>query len=403
VTDLDKRALNIADLRRLARRRLPRGLFDFIDRGCEDEVALRNNREALTRIKLRPRVFVDVSARSLEMTLFGRWQSMPLVIAPTGPTGFLWHRGEIALARAAARAGIPFTLASPATTAMEEVIGAGGGRQWFQLYMWRDRDLSYRIVERAKAAGFEGLVVTVDAMIAAKREFHARSGFTIPFTFNARNMIDLAARPRWLFGVAGQYWMRGGLPRPRNYGVDPSTPAPRRPLGQSIDKNESLNWDDLRILREKWPRTLIVKGILHAEDARMAADCGADGVVVSNHGGLVCDSALASVDALPAVVDAVGDRVTVLVDSGFRRGSDVVKALALGAKAVMIGRATLYGTAAGGEAGATRALAILREEMDRTLAMLGCAGIRDLRRGHVVLPGAGTTLDPCRLQRTDDD
>ena len=386
VNDISRKALNISDLREQASRRLPRGVFEFIDRGCEDDVAIRNNRSALERIKLRPRVLVDVSARSQATVLFGQPQSMPLVIAPTGPTGLMWYRGEVELARAAAKAGIPFTLASPATTAMEHVIGEAGGRQWFQLYMWRDREMSYKIVKRAEIAGFEALVVTVDSIVPTNREFQARSGFTIPFTPNARSLFDLASHPRWLLRVAGAYWLRGGLPQPRNYTVDQDSKVTARPLGQSIDKNQSLTWNDLRTLRDKWPRTLIVKGIMHPQDAIAAADCGADGVVVSNHGGISCDSAMAPIEALPPIVAAVGERLTVLIDSGFRRGSDIVKALALGAKAVQTGRATLYGTAVAGEAGATRAIEILREEIHRTLAVLGCSSIVDLGRDHVVLP-----------------
>ncbi len=386
MTDPTSSALNIADLRALARKRLPRGLFDFIDRGAEDDVALANNRAALARIKLRPRILVDVSRRSQATSLFGKQHGMPLAIAPTGPTGMMWYRGEVALARAAARAGIPFTLASPATTAMEEVMAEAGGTQWFQLYMWKDREKSYRILERAKAAGFEALVVTVDAIVAPNREFHARSGFTLPMRLNARNLFDLATHPRWLFGVAGKYWAKGGMPRPRNYNTGKGEPVVVRRIGQTIDKNESLTFDDLRILRDKWPRTLIVKGILHPSDAVAAADCGADGIVVSNHGGMSCDAAAAPIEALPAIADAVGGRLTILIDSGFRRGSDVVKALALGAHAVLSGRSTLYGLAAGGSEGALRAIEILRAEIDRTLASIGCASLADLTRDHVLLP-----------------
>lgn len=392
--DLRKSALNIFELRDLARRRLPRGVFEFIDRGCEDDVAIRHNRAAIERIKFRPRVLVDVSQRSQATTLFGHPQSMPVAIAPTGPAGLMWYRGEIELARAAAKAGIPFTLASPATTAMEEVVAAGGGRQWFQLYMWRDREMSYRIVERAKAAGFEALVLTVDSIVGANREYHVRNGITIPPTLNMRNVADLVSHPRWLLGVVGAYWIRSGMPRPQNYSAERSAAAPVRPLGRSIDKNESLTWDDLRILREKWPRTLIVKGIMNPQDAVAAADCGADGIVVSNHGGIACDGAMAPIEALPAVADAVGSRVTVLIDSGFRRGSDIVKALALGAKTVLTGRATLYGVAAAGEAGASRALEILHEEIHRTLAALGCRSLADLRRDHVILPPQGEPAGP---------
>ncbi len=379
-------ALNIFDLRSLARRRLPAGVFEFIDRGCEDDVALRHNRAALEHIKLRPRALVDISQRSQDITLFGKQQKMPLVIAPTGPTGLMWYRGEVELARAAAKAGIPFTLASPATTAMEEVKAQGGGTQWYQLYVWRDMDKTLAIVERAKAAGFEALVLTVDSIVPTNREFQARSGFTMPFTPNLKSIVDLAMHPRWLFGVAGAYWLHGGLPQPRNYGPAQSNRVETRPLGQTIDKSTEMTWDTVRLLRDRWPRKLIVKGILDPRDAITAADCGADGIVVSNHGGITCDSAMAPIDALAPIAEAVGKRLTVLVDSGFRRGSDIVKALALGAHAVQIGRATLYGTAAAGEAGATRAIEILRSEIHRLLAVLGCRSVAELNRDHVILP-----------------
>jgi isopentenyl diphosphate isomerase/L-lactate dehydrogenase-like FMN-dependent dehydrogenase len=386
MTNIRAAALNIFDMRELARQRLPAGVFEFIDRGCEDDVAIRHNRAALERIKLRPRVLVDVSARSQAITLFGKPQKMPLVIAPTGPTGLMWYRGEVELARAATKAGIPFTLASPATAAMEDVKAEGGGTQWFQLYVWRDMEKSLAIVERAKAAGFEALVLTVDSIVPTNREFQARSGFTMPFTLNVKSIVDLATHPRWLFGVAGAYWIRGGLPQPRNYSRVQSAKVEARPLGQTIDKSTTMTWNTVRMLRDRWPRKLIVKGILDPRDAVMAADCGADGIVVSNHGGITCDSAIAPIDALAPIADEVGKRLTVLVDSGFRRGSDIVKALALGAQAVQIGRATLYGTATAGEAGASRAIDILRDEINRVLAVLGCARVNDLNRDHVILP-----------------
>jgi isopentenyl diphosphate isomerase/L-lactate dehydrogenase-like FMN-dependent dehydrogenase len=387
MTDLSRSALNIFDLRDMARCRLPKGLFDFIDHGCEDDIALRNNRAALERIKLRTRVLNDISGRSLETTLFGQPQKLPIAIGPTGPAGLMCYRGEITIARAAAKAGIPFTLASSSTTAMETVVRDGGGRQWFQLYMWRDRERSYRIVERAKAAGFEALVVTVDSVVPMKREADVRNDFTIPVSLTPRNVVDLLRHPRWLAGVVGRHWLTTGMLKPENFMEDdPNAKAVARPIGSPIDKNDSLTWEDLRILRDKWPRKLIVKGILNVPDAVSAADYGADGIVVSNHGGVVCDSALAPIDALEPIVGAVGSRLTVLVDSGYRRGSDIIKALALGAKGVLIGRATLYGAAAAGEAGADRAIDILRDEMQRTLAVLGCTRIGELRRDHVVLP-----------------
>ena len=381
-------AYNIFDLREIARRRLPKGIFEFVDRGSEDEVALRNNRATFERIKLRPRTLVDVSGRSQRITLFGQEHKMPIAIAPTGTAGLMWHEGEIALARAAAAAGIPFTLATGSMTAMEKVAAQAGGRLWFQLYMWPDRGLSHQLVERARAAGFEALVVTVDGAVSGNREYNLRNGFTIPFSFTRRNVTDVLMHPDWLLGVLARYLLTTGMPRYENYPSELKHKITARPMGRSMLRNDSLNWEDLRILRQMWPHTLIVKGILHPQDAMLAADCGADAVVVSNHGGRNLDSSMAPIEALPEVVDAVGKRITVIVDSGFRRGSDVIKALALGAKAVLVGRSTLYGTAAGGEVGAARAIEIFREEIDRVLALLGCPSIAALNREYLVLPAA---------------
>jgi len=378
MADQDLGAYNIADLREMALRRVPKGMFEFVDRGTEDEVALRNNRAAFERIKLRPRTLVDVSGRSQEVTLFGNKQKMPIAIAPTGTAGLMWYEGEIALARAAAEAGIPFTLATGSMTAMEKVADQAGGRLWFQLYLWPDRSLSHKLVERAKAAGYEALVVTVDGAVSGNREYNLRNGFTIPFTFTARNVTDVLMHPRWMFGVLGRYLATTGMPRYENYPSELKNKITARPMGRSMLKSDSLNWDDLRMLRKMWPHTLMVKGILHPQDAILAADCGADAVIVSNHGGRNLDSSMAPIEVLPGVVDAVGKRTTVIVDSGFRRGSDVVKALALGANAVLIGRATLYGTAAGGKTGAARAIAIFREEIDRVMALIGCRSVAEL-------------------------
>ncbi len=373
------RAYNIADLRDIARRRLPKGLFEFVDRGTEDEVSLRNNRAVFERIRFQPRTLVDVSGRSQEITLFGQKQKMPLVIAPTGTAGLMWYHGEIELARAAAEAGVPFTLATGSTTAMEKVAEAVAGIPlWFQLYMWPDRSLSHQLVERARAAGFKALVVTVDGVAAGNREYNLRNGFTIPFSFTRRNITDVLMHPRWLAGVLAKYVLTTGVPRYENYPSEIKYRVTARPMGRSQMRNDSLHWDDLRDLRRMWPHILIVKGILHPQDAILAADCGADGVVVSNHGGRNLDGALSPIEVLPEIVDAVGKRLTVLVDSGFRRGSDVVKALAMGAHAVQIGRSTLYGVASGGEAGARRALTIFREEIDRVMALIGARGIADL-------------------------
>jgi isopentenyl diphosphate isomerase/L-lactate dehydrogenase-like FMN-dependent dehydrogenase len=376
-------AYDIADLRELARRRLPKGIFEFFDRGNGDEVAVANNRAAFERIKLNPHMLVDTSSRSQAITLFGKAQQMPIVIAPTGSAGLAWYEGEIALARAAKSAGIPFTVATGSMTALERVAAEAGGNLWFQVYMWPDRSLSHGLIERANAAGYEGLVVTVDTPVPPGREYNLRNGMTVPFRFTRRNVTDVLLHPRWLTGVLLRYLLTTGMPRYENYPTEMKARITALPMGRSMMVTDSLTWDDLRTLRKLWPHALMVKGILRAEDARLAADCGVDGIIVSNHGGRAVDSTRAPIEILPEVVAAVGNRVTVLVDSGFRRGADVVKALALGATAVLIGRATLHGTAVAGEAGAARAIEIYRDEIDRLLAMIGCPGLAALDASYL--------------------
>jgi isopentenyl diphosphate isomerase/L-lactate dehydrogenase-like FMN-dependent dehydrogenase len=387
VADNTLAAYNIADLREMARRRLPKGMFEFVDRGTEDEVALANNRAAFERIRLKPRTLVDVSGRNQEITLFGKKSALPIVVGPTGTAGLLWYQGEIGLARAAAAAGIPFTVAINSMTAMETIAEQAGGRLWFQLYMWSERALSHQIVARAKAAGFEALIVTVDGAVGANREYGHRNGFEMPFRFNRRNVAGVLARPGWLFSVLLRYALTSGIPRFENYPPEIMDKLTARTLKRSFLKNDSLNWDDIRALRRLWPGVLMVKGILHPQDAALAADCGADAVIVSNHGGRMLDGSPAPIEVLPEILDAAGKRLTVMVDSGVRRGSDVVKALALGAQAVLVGRATLYGTAAAGEAGAARAIAILREETDRVMALLGACNVAALNREFLHFSG----------------
>jgi (S)-mandelate dehydrogenase len=377
-------AYDIADLRERARRRLPKGVFEFMDRGNGDEVALFENRAAFERYKFAPHALVDTSRRSQSVTLFGVEHRMPIAIAPTGSAGLNWYEGELALARAAAAAGIPFTLATGSMTAMETVAERAGGTLWFQVYMWPDRSLSHGLIERAKAAGFQALVVTVDTPVPPGREYNLRNGMTVPFRFTRRNVADVLAHPRWLGSVLLRYLLTTGMPRYENYPRAMQTRITAAPMGRSMLVTDSLTWDDLRALRRLWPHALIVKGILRPEDAVAAADCGADGVIVSNHGGRAVDSTPAPIDVLPRVVDAAGTRLTVMVDSGFRRGADVVKALALGARAVLIGRATLYGTAVAGEAGAARAIGIYRDEIDRILALIGCPGVGQLDRRYLL-------------------
>ena len=373
-----KQAHNLHDLQALARARLPRGVFEFIDRGVEDEVALQENRLAFQRIKLAPHVLVDVSGRSAACTLFGQPCAMPVAIAPTGAAGLVWYQGELELARAAAAAGVPFTVATNAMTSMETIADQAGGRLWFQLNMFPDRRIAHAMVERAARLGFEALVLTADCSVVPNREYNARNGFALPFRIGPRATLDVLRHPRWLTSVLLRYLLGPGMPRFENY-----PPALRGRVtgfatGQSAGRCEDLSWDDLRRLRELWPRKLIVKGILRPEDAVRCVDLGADAIVVSNHGGRTVDSTPAPIERLPLVAQAVAGRATVLVDGGIRRGSDVLKARALGADAVLVGRPTLYGAAVAGAEGVAHVLALLRTEIERELGLNGLRHIDEV-------------------------
>lgn len=384
--------LNIQDLRKLAQRRLPRGLFEFVDRGTEDEVALENNRAAFDRIKLKSRGLVDVAGRSQAIELFGQTHDMPIVIAPTGAAGLLSYRGEVAVAKAAAAANIPFTLSTASITAMETVAAAAGGRLWFQLYMWPDQNMSYRLVDRAWDAGFATLMITIDTVASPNREYNLRNGFGFPFRFNRRNTVDVLRHPGWLLSVITRHLIKDGAPTFENYPEEiKHALLSRAGKDAATLKNESMTWDDLARLRDHWRGHFLVKGIMTVEDARAAVAAGADGIVVSNHGGRNFDSAPAPIEMLPHIVDAVGADTAVLVDSGFTRGSHIIKALALGARAVLVGRGPLYGVAAGGEAGVHRALTIYRQEIDRVLAYMGHTRADAVSRHDIarIPPGPG--------------
>ena len=396
------RCFNLADVRECARGRLPRGIFEFIDRGTEDDEAVAHNREAFRRVKLRTNVLVDVSARSAETRLFNRTQAMPLAIAPTGAAGLVWCEGELELARAAAAAKIPFTLATRSMTSIEDIAAKAGGILWFQLYVWAERALSYQLVERARAAGFEALVVTVDVPVAPNREYNQRNGFSLPFNPTGRALLDILAHPHWLVNVMGRYLVTTGMPRYENQPGEHKERITQGGKPLTALRGDNITWEDIRELRRRWPRTLMVKGILRAEDARRAVELGADAVIVSNHGGRCLDSAVAPIDVLPEIADAVGERATVLLDSGVRRGSDIVKALALGASAVLSGRPCLFGTALAGEAGARKVLDILRHELLTAMAMVGCPTVSQIGAGVVERahpaqryrgPGTGTNSD----------
>lgn len=371
--------LNIADLRAQARSRLPKGVFEFIERGSEDDVAVHNNRASFDAYRLRPTVLQDVSQRTLATQILGKASAMPLVMAPTGAAGIVWHDGEIAMAKAAAAANIPFTLSTASLTSIERIAAEAPGRLWFQLYMWPDRSMSHELVRRVQKAGFETLMVTVDTTVAPNRECNVRNGFMLPFRPNRRNFVDIAMHPRWLTSVIGRYLATTGMPRFENYPEALQQSLTAAPKGRSaLPKTDSLTWEDLRMLRKIWHGPLIVKGILHPEDARAAVQNGADGIIVSNHGGRNLDYSIPPLFALPEIIDLVGSRTQVLMDGGIMRGSDAIKALALGANAVLVGRAPLWGVAAAGQAGVQRALAILGEEMLRVLGQLGRSTVSEL-------------------------
>ena len=376
-------AYSIADFREIAKHKLPKGLFEFIDRGNDDEIAMQENIAALARIKLVSRVLTDVSKRNLSIKLLGKQQALPFAIGPTGSAGLTWFEGEIALAKAAAKLGIPFTLATGSMTAMERVVSEAGGTLWFQLYLWPDRSLSHQLVRRASVAGYDALVFTVDTPVAPGREYNLRNGFVIPFQFTRHNVIDVLKHPGWLFGVIGKYLSHSGLPKYANFPEHMQTKITALPMGRSMATNESMSWEDLKELRKIWPRKLIVKGIQHPEDAKLAIQYGADAIVVSNHGGSVLDSSPATIDILPKIVERVNQQATVLIDGGFRRGSDIIKALALGADAVLLGRAPLYGTASAGQVGAEHVLGLYKNEIDRVLGLIGCQDVNDLDSSYL--------------------
>ena len=365
-------AQSIEDLRRAARRRLPRAIFDFFDGGAEDEVTLAANLAAYTRLRLAPHVLVNVSQVQTQADVVGGSSSLPLAVAPTGAVGYGRPGGDIAIARAAAAAGVPYTLSTSATASIEQIADAAPGRLWFQAYILRNRDLLDALIARALAAGYEALMITVDLPVGGKRERDARNHLSFPFRYTARNLTDFASRPAWAMAV-----LRHGLPVMENLkGLEaPSASATRlaSSVGRSYDP--SFDWARLQAIRDAWPRKLIVKGILRADDAERLAALGCDAVVVSNHGGRQLDGAAATLDALPGVVRAVGGRVPVLVDGGVRRGADLLKARALGAQAVLVGRATLWGAVAGGQPGAERALEILRDELQRTMQLCGVCDV----------------------------
>jgi (S)-mandelate dehydrogenase len=370
------RALNIADLRAVARRRVPGFVFEYVEGGAEDEATLRRNREALAAFRFVPPTLIDTSGRSLATSLLGRPAGAPLAIAPTGLNGMLHAGGDLALARAAAGFGIPYTLSTLSTTRLEEVAASAGGRLWMQLYVMKNRAIAEDIMARAAAAGYEALVFTSDANVFGSREWDKRS-YVRPGKPRLAALLDALRHPRWLREVL----LRNGVPRFRNIEAFLPAGAASAVGGSTIVPQlfePTIAWQDIEWMRGRWPGKLLVKGVLTVADARRAHEAGCDGIVLSNHGGRQLDHCVAPIEMLGEIAAALGNRLTILIDSGFRRGTDIAKALALGAHAVMIGRATLYGLAADGEPGVRRALEMLAVELDRVLGQLGCRSVGEL-------------------------
>ena len=373
-----RHAHNIDDLRLIAQQRLPRIAYDFLAGGAEDSVTLRANRAAFERIRFVPRTLVDVSKRSPKVSLWGRTFNAPFGIAPTGASGLYCFDADVALGRAAAAAGVPYVLSTASFVPMERVAQEAGGTQWFQLYMSKDLETAERLVTRALNAGFDALVLTTDIPVADNREQNRRNRFEIPLRLGPGNMVDGLLHPRWLAGVFLRTLASSGVPRFQNLDINTGGRITSPTLTEFRQRRTELNWTDFAWLRKLWPKKLLVKGILTVEDAQLAAQHGTDGIFVSNHGGRQLDGAPSPIEVLPGIASAVGGRLKIMVDSGFRRGSDIVKALALGADMVFVGRATLFGATAGGEAGALRALNLLKGEVDRVMALIGCNSIEQL-------------------------
>ncbi|MFB9931495.1 alpha-hydroxy-acid oxidizing protein [Amycolatopsis halotolerans] len=370
-------AHTIGDLRTIARRRTPRPVFDYVDGAAEQEISIGRARRAFENVELHPRVLQDVTEVDASTSVLGGQSALPLVLAPTGFTRMMHHEGEIAVARAAARAGIPYVLSTMGTTDLEDVRAcAPSARQWFQLYLWKDRAASEALIDRAARAGYEALVLTVDTPIGGARMRDVRNGLTIPPTLTVRTLAGIAVRPSW--------WMNLLTTEPLQFAALSNFDGTVEELiGTMFDP--SLTVDDLRWLRELWPGKLIVKGIQSVADAKEMAGSGVDALVLSNHGGRQLDRAPTPLELLPRVVDAVGGDCEIILDTGVRTGADLVAARALGASAAMVGRAYLYGLMAAGEQGVERAIEILRAEYTRTLRLLGVVRTDEINAEHASL------------------
>ena len=381
------RVVNIADLRRMAERRLPRAVFDYIDGGADAELTLRENCRVYDDVILRPRNAVAIPQCDLHVTVLGQRLELPFLLAPVGSSRMFYPRGEEAAARAAGAAGTAYILSTLSGCRLEDVKAATSKPTWYQLYLVGGRDVASAAITRARAAGFSALAVTIDTAVSGLRERDARNGTKellgasivsrLPF------LAQFLARPRWLAGFLGD----GGLMSFPNVVLPGQGPMPYADVAAALEQS-TVAWSDLRWIREVWQGPIVIKGVLTGDDARRAVDEGAEALVVSNHGGRQLDGVSPTLRALPEVVAATGGRAEVLLDGGIRRGSDVAKALCLGARAVLCGRAYAYGLGAGGEAGVARAIQILKADLIRTLKLLGCASVGDLDRTFVDAPAA---------------
>lgn len=371
-------AFSIDELRDRSSKILPRGIFDFYDGGSEDEATLRDNREQFSRYRFTPRYLVDVSNVDTSCDILGLRTPLPIAVSPTGAIGYGWPRGEIAIAKAARDAGVPYALPTSATCSIEQLAQAvPDGRLWFQAYMLRKREFTMGLIDRALKAGYEALIITVDMPTGGKRERDMRNEFGLPFRFTAKNVLDFATHPGWVARL-----LRHGMPVLENMkGFVPdniSTSAIASSVGKNYDP--AFSWDDLSLIRDRWPGRLLIKGLLHPGDAQKAQQQGFDGIIISNHGGRQLDGAVGTLEALPAIRRAVGDSMQLLLDGGVRRGADILKALALGANAVMVGRPILYGVSVAGQAGVERTLFLLNDELTRAMRLSGVATVEGINR-----------------------
>lgn len=365
----------IEDLRKLARRKVPRAFFDYAEAGSYSQQTLKANRTDLERIKLRQRILVDVSTRDTSTTILGDKVPLPIALGPVAMTGLEHGNGEILACRAAHAAGIPFTMSTLSICSIEDVAKAVGKPFWFQLYVMKDRSFVRSLIERAAAAKCSALVLTVDLQVLGQRHCDLKNGLSVPPALKIKNLINMLSKPRWAYSVlSGQRWTFGNLD---GYvkGMD-GVKSLAQWIGSQFD--ETLNWKDIEWIRSIWPGKLIIKGILDLEDAKLAAKSGAAALVVSNHGGRQLDGAPSSISVLPKIAEAVGSEIELIFDGGVRTGQDVLRALALGARSCLIGRAYIFGLGAGGEAGVSKAIDILRKELDVSMAFTGVKRIKDI-------------------------